>query len=630
MPWPFTLYVPGTLHPVQIHADLVAEIRQFVRWSQEPFDADRKYTSTPLAGGGLAWIRRQVYCIVVFYSFLTHNQPTWKVTQATSHSIRGLLLFRKKGTVGWSTTLRKSLNAYVTYLRDTHTMSWPRITYLVRNLRGPLSSIGATLRSQDVLMWPVASQLDWGRVHGAILSRAVQALKYLVPTGNQRAHNPADLCQTLTWWDLVAARTRLLVYYAWRFSDADGHGLHPTSFDVTAATERIHVLQSVVLLSLLTVTPQPRHSILRQLEFAVTLCNDAGPLTNSTRYWMDLSDLAQPASRHKTAYIYWHPQYILPLPRLPVVMVGEDGTRILVPNALTRALVQLRHVNAVLYGSSMLFPASRVSGAGVVDLEVSDYPSYLWRELGLETELHPAYVVPATVAPCVMHAQFQVLLSDVLVLVGLERRGDPHPLRLFQLRKLSETWLREVFRVPSTRRLLGPMLPEGGSGREGKVVSSNAQHSQETESMYVMHCSHRMARTLMCNRLDNFFRDAYCVYVKTGPDNDQVTSCVESMPDFHHVRVFAEPAVASEWRDWSVVAADDDLLLLIQRMGFHNYVAAMNASPLFSHGQSVPVAVLEEDEQRGLRRSDASHMFNPFILEQFPWGTDRSDVGNAV
>ena len=71
-------------------------------------------------------------------------------------------------------------------------------------------------------------------------------------------------------------------------------------------------------------------------------------------------------------------------------------------------------------------------------------------------------------------------------------------------------------------------------------------------------------------------------------------------------------------------------MLLIQRMGFHNFVAAMNASPLFSHGPSGPVAVPEEDEQRGLRRSEASQMFNPFILEQFPWGTDRSDVGNAV
>ena len=297
--------IPGGLAVRAAGPGLWQEFRVFGAEQQRAFHPERW-------GLGLGARGRQcaLFAALAFLGFAHDRRywPPWQTTWRPERRTLGATLFFRRPDGPWATRLRSRLVAWVWHLRHRLGCPWERCLFLVRYLRPVVLSVAAGYARQGRAAECPCPAAACGR----LLSRAVRNLERLAAA--EQSWHPKDAGLALTWWDLQAARTLAAGRYLRRY---------PAGPPPAADRARYEALADLVVLCLLSLTPQPRSSILRRLQFGVTLRREAG----GGRWWLDLSNPFELAAVHKTARYYYDREYVQPLPLLALRRCGHDGPR---------------------------------------------------------------------------------------------------------------------------------------------------------------------------------------------------------------------------------------------------------------------------------------------------------------
>eukprot|EP00808_Paulinella_micropora_P019299 g23845.t1 len=207
----------------------------------------------------------------------------------------------------WRTRLRRLLRKWIEHLQTTCGTGWEGCHLAASYLR-PIVVYAA-------LPHP-GREVDLRAVCLAVFTPVLRQLRLL--SRAEVAYHPKERNLQLTFWDLVAARTvaggRFVTQYGTRAPCAELVRALAASAQGHA---RYEALRDLVLLCFASLSPQPRAEIVRRLRFGASLRR------SRCRWWLDLSDPLEPASRHKTSIYYYRRHYRLPLPQQQLAIDGR-------------------------------------------------------------------------------------------------------------------------------------------------------------------------------------------------------------------------------------------------------------------------------------------------------------------
>eukprot|EP00808_Paulinella_micropora_P012692 g69508.t1 len=206
-----------------------------------------------------------------------------------AHRQRLQQLFFETESGVWRTRLRRLLRKWIEHLQTKCGTGWEGCHLAASYLR-PIVVYAA-------LPHP-GRAVDLRAVCLAIFTPVLRPLRLL--SRAEVAYHPKERNLQLTFWDLVAARTvaggRFVTQYGTRAPCAELVRALAASAQGHA---RYEALRDLVLLCFASLSPQPRAEIVRRLRFGASLRR------SRCRWWLDLSDPLEPASRHKTVLDEW-------------------------------------------------------------------------------------------------------------------------------------------------------------------------------------------------------------------------------------------------------------------------------------------------------------------------------------